>query len=114
MRRPIDAKIIVLDLTDILSKRLSQRTLNFWLENEHFVNNFANDFVNKPPKPPIDDINDVTHFVNVFVKFNFKFLNCNKDTLLDPDLVNDIPKPPKPFGDEIVKITKLSNKMRTK
>ena len=55
-----------------------------------------------------NDINDI----NVFVKF--KFLNWNKDTLLDPDLVNDIPKPPKPLGDEIVKITKLSIKMRTK
>ena len=39
----------------------------------------------------IDDINDVTHFVNVFVRFKFLNWNTTKDTLLDPDLVNDIP-----------------------
>ena len=50
-------------------------------------------FVNKPPKPPhfdenrsfeidpdINDINDVNHFVNVFVKFKFKF-NLNTSAL---------------------------------
>ena len=53
----------------------------------------------------IDDIDDETHFVNVFVKFKFKFLNWNsvKDDIDDINEINDVtrafvnkPLPPKP------------------